>query len=169
MSPRYIRKWYLTWFYSTRFRLIGIVTEMNRNERIFVIFPPDIGSPEMTVIEREQKIKVMDDFKYVNLDAITVAGDGRKIGLGAFSLLTAFYCAEPCTAALLHVMGAVSAARFASSTLFIVSIAVVSLGWTLWRLYRMRRACTDNKCPSSRAVWLTTLLVVAAFFVDVGL
>ncbi len=111
----------------------------------------------------------MDGFRTINLDALTVAGTGRKIGVGAFSLITGFYCAEPCTAALLHILGAVSAAQIASSTLFIVGIAAMSLAWALWRLYRTRRACTDNKCPSSRVMWLTTLLVVAAFVVDVAL
>ncbi len=111
----------------------------------------------------------MDDFKTINLDATTVTSNGRKIGFGAFSLITGFYCVEPCTAALLHVLRAVSAARLASSTLFIVGIAAASLGWALWRLYRTRRACTDNRCPSSRAMWLTTIFVVAAFFVDVAM
>ncbi len=113
--------------------------------------------------------RVMDGFKYMNLDATTVASTGRKIGFGAFSLITGFYCAEPCTAALLHILGAVSAARFASSTLFIIGIAAASLAWALWRLYRTRRACTNNKCPSSRAMWLTAIFVVAAFVVDVAL
>ncbi len=113
--------------------------------------------------------RVMNDFKYMNLDATAVVGTGRKIGLGAISLITGFYCAEPCTAALLHILGAVSAARFASSTLFIVGIAAASLAWALWRLDRTRRACTDNRCPSSRAMWLTTIFVVAAFFVDVAM
>ncbi len=111
----------------------------------------------------------MDSFKYMNLDAITVASTGRKIGFGVFSLITGFYCAEPCTVALLYVLGAVSAAQFAASTLFIVGIAAASLAWALWRLYRTRRACTDNKCPSSRAMWLTTIFVVAAFVVNVAL
>ncbi len=111
----------------------------------------------------------MGGFKYMNLDAITVTSTGRKIGFGAFSLITGLYCAEPCAAALLHVLGAVSAAQFASSTLFIVGIAAASLAWALWHLYRTRRACTDIKCPSSRAMWLTTIFVVAAFFVDVAL
>ena len=122
----------------------------------------------MKVIESSWN-RDMDGFKYINLDAITVAGTGRKIGFGALSLITGVYCAEPCTAALLHVLGAVSAAQFASSTLFIVGIAAASLGWALWRLYRTRRACTDNRCPSSRAVWLTTIFVVAAFVIDVAL
>ena len=111
----------------------------------------------------------MDGFKYMNLDATTVASTGRKIGFGAFSLITGFYCAEPCTAALLHVFGVASAARLASSTLFIVGIAAVSLGWALWRLYRTRRACADNRCPSTRAVWLTAIFAGAAFVVDLSL
>ena len=111
----------------------------------------------------------MDSFKVMNLDAITVTGSGRKIGFGAFSLLAGFYGAEPCAAALLHVMGAVSAARLASSTLFIVVIAATSLGWALWRLYRSRRACVDSSCPSTRAVWFTAILAVVAFAVDVVL
>ena len=110
----------------------------------------------------------MDGFKVMNLDAITVSS-GRKIGFGAFSLLTGLYCAEPCAAALLHLMGAVSAARFASSTLFIVVIAATSLGWALWRMYRSRRACADNSCPSTRAAWFTAILAIAAFAVDVVL
>ncbi len=111
----------------------------------------------------------MNGFKYMNLDATAVTSTGRKIGFGAFSLITGIFCAEPCTAALLQVLGAVSAARLASSTLFIVGIATASLGWALWRLYRRRRACTDNKCPSLRAMWLTTIFVVVAFLVDVAL
>ena len=111
----------------------------------------------------------MDSFKYTSLNATAVTSTGRKIGFGAFSLITGFYCAEPCTAALLHVFGVASAARLASSTLFIISIAVASLGWALWRLNQKRRACADNKCPSTRAVWLTAILAVAAFVVDVSL
>ena len=110
----------------------------------------------------------MDGFKYIKLDATTGASTVVKTSFGALSLITGIYCAEPCTAALLHVLGAVSAARLASSTLFIVGIAAASLAWALWRLYRTRRACTDSKCPSSRALWLTTLFVVAAFVVDVA-
>jgi hypothetical protein len=111
----------------------------------------------------------MDGFRHMNLDATAAASTGRKIGFGAFSLITGFYCAEPCSAALLYVLGAVSAAQFASSTLFITGIAAASLGWALWRLYRRRHVCTDNKCPSPRAMWLTTIFVVAAFLVDVAL
>ena len=122
----------------------------------------------MRVIESSGN-RDMDGFRTIKLDATSAASTGRKIGVGAFSLITGLYCAEPCTVALLHVLGAVSAAQFASSTLFIVGIAAVSLGWALWRLYRTRRACTDNKCPSSRAMWLTTIFVVAAFVVDVAL
>ena len=110
----------------------------------------------------------MDSFKIMNLDAITVSS-GQKIGFGAFSLLAGFYCAEPCAAALLHVMGAVSAARLASSTLFSVVIAATSLGWGLWQLYRSRRACADNSCTSTRAVWFTAILAIVAFAVDVVL
>ena len=111
----------------------------------------------------------MHGLKSIILDATTVTSTGRKIGFGAFSLLTGIYCAEPCTAALLYLLDAVSAARFASSTLFIVAIAATSLGWALWRLYRARRAGTDNKCPSSRAMYLTAIFALAAIVVDVAL
>ena len=105
----------------------------------------------------------------INLYGTKVAKSGRMMGFGAFSLITGFYCAEPCAAALLHVMGAVSAAGWASSTLFIVGIAAASLGWALWRAYKRQRACADNNCPSTRAVWLTAIFALVAFVVDVGL
>jgi hypothetical protein len=112
---------------------------------------------------------VVDSLRTVNSGGSTAATSGRMIGFGTFSVLTGLYCAEPCSAALLHVMGAVSAARLASSTLFIAGIAAVSLGWALWRLYRTRRACADTNCPSTRVVWLTAAFTVAAFVVDVSL
>ncbi len=105
----------------------------------------------------------------MNLHRTAAAKTGRMIGFGALSLITALYCAELCTAALLHAIGAVSLARFASSTIFIVGIAAVSLSWALWRAYRRQRACADNDCPSLRAVGLTAIFAVVAFVVDVGL
>ena len=104
---------------------------------------------------------------YMNLNVTKVAKTGRVIGFGALSLITGLYCAELCTAALLHVIGAVSLARFASSTLFIAGFAAISLIWVLWRAYRRQRACADNDCPSLRAVGLTAIIAVAAFVVDV--
>ncbi len=79
------------------------------------------------------------------------------------------YCAELCAAALLHVIGAVSLARLASSTIFIVGVGAASLSWALWRAYRRQRACADNDCPSLRAVGLTAIIAVVAFVVDMAL
>ena len=105
----------------------------------------------------------------MNLYEATAAKTGRMIGFGALSLITGLYCAELCTAALLHAIGAVSLARFASSTIFIVGIAAVSLSWALWRAYLRQHARTDNDSPSLRAVGLTAIFAVVAFVVDVGL
>ncbi len=68
-------------------------------------------------------------FKDLNLHEATAGKTGRMIGFGALSLITGLYCAELCTAALLHVIGAVSLARLASSTIFIIGFAAVSLSW----------------------------------------
>ncbi len=106
---------------------------------------------------------------YMNLNGTKVTRTGRIIGFGAFSLITGLYCAELCTAALMHVMGAVSLARLASSTIFIIGFAAVSLSWALWRAYRRQHACADNDCPSLRAVGLTAIIAVVAFVVDVVL
>ena len=106
---------------------------------------------------------------YMNLNGTSAMKTGRMMGFGAFSLITGFYCAELCTAALLHVFGAVSLARLASSTIFIIGFAAVSLSWALWRAYRRQRACADNDCPSLRAVGLTAIIAVVAFVVDVAL
>ncbi len=108
-------------------------------------------------------------FNSVNLHEATAARSGRMIGFGAFSLITGLYCAELCTAALLHVMGAVSLARLSSSTIFIVSVAAASLSWALWRLYRTKRACDDGNCPSARSMRVTAAFLVTAFAVDVVL
>ena len=108
-------------------------------------------------------------FKDLNLDEATAGKTGRMIGFGALSLITWLFCAELCTAALLHVIGAVSLARLASSTIFIIGFAAVSLSWALWRVYRRQLACADNDCPSPRAVWLTAVIAVVAFVVDVVL
>ncbi len=105
----------------------------------------------------------------MNLYEATTAKGGRMIGFGAFSLITGLYCAELCTAALLQVMGAVTLARFASSTIFIAGVAAASLSWVLWRLYRMQRACDDKYCPSTRSTWLISIFAVAAFVMDVVL
>ncbi len=106
----------------------------------------------------------------MNLNGTKVAKTGRMIGFGALSLITGLYCAELCTAALLHVIGAVSLARLASSMIFIISFAAVSLSWALWRLYRTQRACNDGDCPSARSsMWVTAAFLVTAFAVDVGL
>ncbi len=105
----------------------------------------------------------------MNLHRTAAAKTGRMIGFGALSLITGLYCAELCTAALLHAIGAVSLARFASSTIFIVGIAALSLSWALWRAYRRKHACADNDGPSLRAVGLTAIIAVVAFVVDVGL
>ena len=107
--------------------------------------------------------------KDLNLREATAGKTGRMFGFGALSLITGLYCAELCTAALLHGIGAVSLAHFASSTIFIVGIATVSLSWALWRAYRRQHACADNDSPSLRAVGLTAIFAVVAFVVDVGL
>ena len=103
------------------------------------------------------------------MDATREGLSGREIGLGVLSVLTGVVCAEPCTAALLHVMGAVSAARIASSTLLVAGVAVLSLGWALWRLYRTHRACANKNCLSASAFTYSALFIVAAFAVDVTL
>ena len=105
----------------------------------------------------------------MNLHEATTAKTGRMIGFGAFSLITGIYCAELCAAALLHVIGAVSLARLASSTIFIVGVAAASLGWVLWRVYRMQRACDDKYCSSTHSMWLISMFAVAAFVVNVVL
>jgi len=103
----------------------------------------------------------------MNLHKATTAKTGRMIGFGALSLITGLYSAGLCTAALLQVVGAVSLARLATSTIFIVGVAVASLSWVLWRVYRMQRACDDKYCPSNRSMWLISTFAVAAFVVDV--
>ena len=103
----------------------------------------------------------------INLHAATAGKTGRMIGFSALSLITGLYGAGLCTAALLQMMGAVSLARLASSTIFIVGVAGASLSWVLWRLYRMQRACNDNYYPSNRSTWLISIFAVAAFLVDV--
>ncbi len=109
-------------------------------------------------------------FKDLYLHEATAGKTGRMIGFGALSLITGLYCAELCTAALLHVIGAVSLARLASSTIFIMGFAGVSLSWALWRLYRTQRACNDGHCPSAHSsMWVTAAFLVTAFAVDVGL
>ena len=109
----------------------------------------------------------MDSNICMNLHGAKVAKTGRMIGFGALSLLTGVYCAEPCSAALLHVMGAVSAARLASSTIFIVTVAAASLGLALWRVYRTQRTCDDGNCLSARSMWSTSIFLVTAFVLDV--
>jgi high-affinity Fe2+/Pb2+ permease len=103
----------------------------------------------------------------MNLHTVTTAKTARMIGFGAFSLITGLYGAGLCTAALLQVMGAVSLARLASSTIFIVGVAAASLSWVLWRVYRMQRDCDDSNCLSTRSTWLISIFAVAAFVVDV--
>ncbi len=105
----------------------------------------------------------------MNLHTVTTAKTGRMIGFGAFSLITGLYGAGLCTAALLQVMGAVSLARLASSTIFIVGVAAASLSWVLWRVYRMQRACNDSNCASTHSMWLISMFAVAAFVVNVVL
>ena len=115
-------------------------------------------------------MKDLRHFKDLNLHEATAARSGRMIGFGALSLITGLYCAELCTAALLHVMGAVSLARLASSTIFIIGFAAISLSWALWRLYRTQRACNDGDCPSARSsMWVTAAFLVTVFAVDVVL
>ncbi len=105
----------------------------------------------------------------MNLNGTKVAKTGRMIGFGALSLITGLYCAELCTAALLQIMGAVSLARLASSTIFIIGVAAASLSWVLWRVYRMQRACDDKHCPSTRSTWLISIFAIGAFVVNVVL
>ncbi len=105
----------------------------------------------------------------MNLYEATTAKGGRMIGFGALSLITGLYGAQLCTAALLQVMGAVSVARLASSTIFIVGVSAASLSWVFWRVYRMQRACDDSNCLSTRSTWLISIFAVAAFAVDVVL
>ena len=105
----------------------------------------------------------------MNLYEVTVPKTGRMIGFGALSLITGLYCAGLCTAALLHVIGAVSLARLVSSTIFIVGVAAASLSWVLWRVYLMQRACDDSNCLSTRSTWLISIFAVATFVVDVVL
>ena len=103
----------------------------------------------------------------MKLYEVTAARTGRMIGFGALSLITGLYGAGLCTAALLQVMGAVSLARLASSTIFIVGVAAASLSWVLWRVYRMQRACDDSNCISTRSMRLISIVAIAAFVVDV--
>ena len=117
----------------------------------------------------KQEMKDLRLFNDLNLHEATAGKSGRMIGFSALSLITGLYCAELCAAALLHVMGAVSLARLASSTIIIIGFAALSLSWALWRAYRRQRACADNDCPSLRAVGLTAIIAVVAFVVDVGL
>ncbi len=105
----------------------------------------------------------------MNLHGTQVAKTSPMIGFGALALITGLYCAEPCTAALLHVMGAVSAARWASSTLFIVGVAAAWLSWALWGVYRTERACDDGNCPTVRSKRWTSVFAVTAFVVDLVL
>ena len=115
-------------------------------------------------------MKDLRHFKGLNLHEATAGKTGRMIGFGALSLITGLYCAELCTAALLHVIGAVSLARLASSTIFIIGFAAVSLSWALWRLYRTQRACNDGHCPSAHSsMWVTAAFLVTAFAVAMGL
>ncbi len=107
--------------------------------------------------------------KGLNLHEATAGKTGRMIGFGALSLITGLYCAKFCTATLLHVIGGVSLARLASSTIFIIGVAAASLSWVLWRVYRMQRACDNKYCPSTRSMWLISIFAVAAFVVDVVL
>ncbi len=112
----------------------------------------------------------MDGFKVMNLGGSTAAQSSRKIGFAALSVLTGLYCAEPCAAALLYAIDAISLAHIASSTIFIVTIAAVSLGWALWQTYRTQCAGDDGACPSARSsMWVTAAFLVTAFAVDVGL
>ena len=111
----------------------------------------------------------MDSFKYMNLGGSTAAQSSRNIGFAALSVVAGLYCAEPCAAALLYAINAISLARIASSTIFIVTIAAASLGWALWRAYRTQRACENGACPSARSLWLTSILLITAFAVDVAL
>ncbi len=106
---------------------------------------------------------------YMNLNWTKVAKTGRMIGFGALLLITGLYCAELCTAALLHVMGTISLARLASFTIFIVGVAAASLSWALWRVYRTQRACDGRNCPSTRSMWLISIFTLAAIVVDVVL
>ena len=110
---------------------------------------------------------VLDGFKYMNLVGSTATQSSRKIGFAALSVVTGLFCAEPCAAALLYAINAISLARIASSTIFILTIAAVSLGWAFWRAYRTQRACDNGACPSARSLWLTSILLVTAFAVDV--
>ncbi len=107
--------------------------------------------------------------KGLNLHEATAGKTGRMIGFGSLSLIAGLYCAELCTATLLHVIGAVSLARLASSTIFIAGVAAASLSWALWRVYRMQRDCDDKHCPSTRSMWLISIFAVDAFVVDVVL
>ena len=104
-----------------------------------------------------------------NGHATTVLKPGRMIGFGALSLITGLYCADLCAVALLHFIGAASLARFASSTIFIVGIAVVSLSWEIWRLNQAQRVCSDSNCLSSHSMLLMAAFLVTVFVVDVGL
>ncbi len=109
----------------------------------------------------------MDNFKYMNPGGSTAPQSSRKIGFAALSVISGIYCAEPCAAALLNAINAISLARIASSTIFIVTIAAISLGWALWRAYRTRRACENGACPSAPSLWLTSILLATAFAVEV--
>ncbi len=114
-------------------------------------------------------MKDLKHIKVLSLHDATAGKTGRMIGFGALSLITGLYGAGLCTAALLQVMGAVSLARLASSTIFIVGVAAASLSWVLWRVYRMQRTCDDSNCLSTRSMWLISIFAVAAFAVDVVL
>jgi hypothetical protein len=106
-------------------------------------------------------------------DRAKIAGTTTgAIGVSAIASLVGLCCIGPWAVALFGVTGAVTIARFAYLGPYVLTLAAVLLGWAFWRTYRRRPICTDGDCDDAPSLWLksmlwlTAVLVLAAFFAD---
>ena len=102
-----------------------------------------------------------------------VAGTtGSAVGLSAIASFIGLCCIGPWSVALFGVSGAITMARFDFLRPYILSAALVMLGWAFWRVYRAQPECADGTCALGPSVWLKTALWIAAlltglaFFAD---
>jgi mercuric ion transport protein len=99
---------------------------------------------------------------------------GGAVGLSAISSFIGLCCIGPWAVTLFGISGAIAMARWQPYRPYILGIALAMIVWAYWRVYgpARKKLCEAGLCPARPSIWLqsglwlTTVLVVMAFFAD---
>jgi len=107
-------------------------------------------------------------------DKKLIATSGSAISISAIASFIGLCCIGPWAVALFGVSGAIAMAHWQPIRPYLLSLALVMLGWAFWRIYGppRQRLCEAGMCSPKPSTWLqislwfATVLVVLAFFAD---